>query len=495
VPSEPAYTFGPYELRPAQRRLLRDGEPIALSARQADLLTALVGKAGQVVTKDDLVAAAWPDVAVTDNSVEQAISSLRRVLDREALWRYIETQPRRGYRFVAPVARVTPRETDAALEALLAPHRAWLEGRAALETLSRDGIRHAAEVFERVLAVAPDQAAARVGLANARVLQYEMTRATPGRDLAALADAAAQAREACRLEPGNAEMWATLGFVLERTGEAETARAALRRAVALEADNWRHQLRLAYGTWGEERLRAARRALVLLPGLPLAHWLAATVHVARQSLDEAERELEAGLAAQAHQDATGGRYRAVALHWLRGLLFLARGDEPAAMAAFERELAAEPAGQLYARECCGQTYYAMGVVHFRAGRRAAALAARDQALERLPGHGLARLVRCVLQPAGATGSAARAAPTARATSPTQTAGPPDAHPVDLALAAAGGAVLAGHVAEAARTLEQALGGPHPGSHGWLLPVEPLLCPLAHPQPWAGALARLRAHAA
>jgi len=60
-------------------------------------------------------------------------------------------------------------------------------------------------------------------------------------------------------------------FVLERTGRRDDARAALGRAVTLEPDNWRHQVRLALGSWGETRLRAARRALAECPHLPLAH--------------------------------------------------------------------------------------------------------------------------------------------------------------------------------------------------------------------------------
>ena len=83
--------------------------------------------------------------------------------------------------------------------------------------------------------------------------------------------------------------------MLDRTGASVDAVAALSRAVSLEPDNWRHHLRLAAVSWGEARLRAARRTLALLPGCPLAHWLAATVHVARQALDEAERELVAGM--------------------------------------------------------------------------------------------------------------------------------------------------------------------------------------------------------
>jgi tetratricopeptide (TPR) repeat protein len=93
--------------------------------------------------------------------------------------------------------------------------------------------------------------------------------------------------------------WATLGFVLERTGRHEDALAALERAVTLEPDNWRHQARLALANWGETRLRAARVALKRCPRLPLALWLAATVFVARDALDQAEREVDLGLAVAA----------------------------------------------------------------------------------------------------------------------------------------------------------------------------------------------------
>ena len=106
------------------------GEPVQISDRQLDVLLLLVARAGQIVAKDDLIQAGWKDVAVGDNSLEQVISSLRRLLGAEAPEvAFIETVPRRGYRFVAAVARTAPRETDAGLEALLAPHRAVVEGR------------------------------------------------------------------------------------------------------------------------------------------------------------------------------------------------------------------------------------------------------------------------------------------------------------------------------------------------------------------------------
>src|SRR5581483_11354066 len=325
---EPVIAFGPFELDPERKKLRRDGEPVPLNGRLADVLCALVARPGQILTKDQLIEAAWPEVAVTDNSLEQAISALRRLLGSGTSHQYIETQPRRGYRFVAPVTRVDRRVSDAALEAMLAPHRAWIDGRAALEALERSEIARARDVFAGVVEAAPSQAPARVGLANACVMQFEMTRAERAPDVAALAFAAEHAREACRLDPDYGEAWATLGFVLERTGERMNALAALRRAVSLEPDNWRHHVRLSYGSWGEERLRAARRALTLVPGLAMAHWLAATVHVAREAFVDAERDLRAGLEAQQQ---AAGPFSSVALHWLSGLLFLRRGEHDRAL--------------------------------------------------------------------------------------------------------------------------------------------------------------------
>ena len=143
--------FGPFQFDTRTKRLSRNGEPVALGARQIDLLHLLVAKAGQVLAKDVLIEAAWQDVAVTDNSLEQAISGLRRTLASPDGQPYIETLARRGYRFTAEVTRVERRETDEALDALLAPHRAWIEGRAALETLAQDQIVRARSVFEGVL--------------------------------------------------------------------------------------------------------------------------------------------------------------------------------------------------------------------------------------------------------------------------------------------------------------------------------------------------------
>ena len=432
--------FGPFQLD--DRRLLRDGEPVSLADRHLQVLRALAAHPGQVLTKDALIAAAWPDVAVSDNSLEQAISALRRVVGGDA----IETLARRGYRFTLPVTRVTPRADDAVLEALLGPHRAFVEGRSALETLDTDGIARARQVFEEIVRESPDYAPGHVGLANALVLGFESTRADMHADRGLLTVATAHAREACRLDATYGEAWATLGFVLARAGQGIDALAAARRAVALEPDNWRHHVRLASAAWGEERLRAARRALQLLPGLALAHWLAATVHVARGALDDAERELVAGTAAQDRQQ-PGARFTAVGLHLLLGLVRRARGDDVAALRELECELESAHESHLYGREARANALCARGAIHQRRGRDSAARDAYAAALTTIHGYPPAR--------AGL------------AQTPPRTPG----------------AVLA--VLQAAA----------PGPAEWTVPIDPVLDVSADPAAWAAVLDLLRARAA
>ena len=102
-----SYRFGPYHLDRAAYRLLDGDRTIELSPKAIDLLLLLVERAGSLVTKDDILKAVWPDVAVTDNALTQVVSDLRHALgDSSTTPRYVETVPRRGYRFIAPVEPV-----------------------------------------------------------------------------------------------------------------------------------------------------------------------------------------------------------------------------------------------------------------------------------------------------------------------------------------------------------------------------------------------------
>jgi DNA-binding winged helix-turn-helix (wHTH) protein len=490
VTSFPSFSFDSFELDTFARRVTRDGQPIAIADRHFDVLYLLVRHAGELVPKESLVSAGWGDVAVTDNSLEQAISSLRRGLGPRADGsQYIETVPRRGYRFTASAERRIARATDESLDALMAPHRVWMEGRAALESLEAEQIFRARRDFEQVLDAFPHHAMAHVGLANAHAMRFETTRADPNPDRSVLEKAGHHAREACRLEPGSAEAWATHGFVLGCTGERVDALAALRRAVTLEPDNWRHHFRLGYASWGEERLGAARRTLALLPGFPLAHWLAATVHVARNVLAEAERELRAGITGQdAPFDSPGSlragtptKFNSVALHWLLGLVVLARGDEDAAFAEFERELAGESSGHLYARECCANTWYAIGSLRLRQQRADEASRAFEQAIARVPDHGQSLMALVTARVAAGPGFVSVEVP--------------EGGPVETQFLAAAALNAAGDAHRAVQIVDRALAAAPPGNVGWLLPVEPLLNISRNPDVWAPVLTRLRARAA
>ena len=95
--SSTALRFGPFELQPQQRRLLRDGAPVVLGARAFDVLAALVLRRERVVTKAELLDLAWPGLVVEENNLQVQISALRKLLGPQA----ISTIPGRGYRFTA----------------------------------------------------------------------------------------------------------------------------------------------------------------------------------------------------------------------------------------------------------------------------------------------------------------------------------------------------------------------------------------------------------
>jgi TolB-like protein/tetratricopeptide (TPR) repeat protein len=116
--SSKAYSIGPFRLDPESQALFRNAEPLALSQRAVTLLSLLVEQPGQLVTKDRLIAAAWNGLAVEDSNLTVQIASLRKVLGVEPGGeRWIETMPRRGYRFVGPVASNDTKSQSSAAQA------------------------------------------------------------------------------------------------------------------------------------------------------------------------------------------------------------------------------------------------------------------------------------------------------------------------------------------------------------------------------------------
>ena len=107
------YVFGPFRLDPEERELIRDGQPVALTPKAFDVLLTLVQRHGHLVDKADLFESVWPDTAVEEGNLTQTVFVLRRALrvdpDTPA---YIETVPKRGYRFVAAVEEIARNEAN-----------------------------------------------------------------------------------------------------------------------------------------------------------------------------------------------------------------------------------------------------------------------------------------------------------------------------------------------------------------------------------------------
>jgi DNA-binding winged helix-turn-helix (wHTH) protein/tetratricopeptide (TPR) repeat protein len=118
------YVFGPFRLDVQGDTLFRGPEPVVLGHRAVALLRTLIDRAGVPVSKDTLIEAAWPGLAVEEGNLTVQIAALRRVLREEPGGeRWIETLPRRGYRFVGPLianaenSAVMERQTPAARDA------------------------------------------------------------------------------------------------------------------------------------------------------------------------------------------------------------------------------------------------------------------------------------------------------------------------------------------------------------------------------------------
>lgn len=310
------YEFGPFTLDVEDRCLARDGEVLPLTAKTFDLLRTLVERRGHVVTKDELFDTVWPDSFVEESNLTVCVSALRRALgDRPSASQYIETVPKRGYRFVAPVREIaearealevaggvtiherTRAEVVIEEEAAIAPRApsrmrparraavagaaavvlglgafvfgsgerprplagteepgaraAYLKGRHFWNRRTADGLSKSIALYRRAIELDPGYALAYAGLADSYVF-----------DLADWPKAEAAARKAMELDPSLAAPYATIGFgLMFHQWDWTGAERELRRAIALDpeyatARQWYATLLLAHG-----RLEEAGREL------------------------------------------------------------------------------------------------------------------------------------------------------------------------------------------------------------------------------------------
>src|SRR5579862_3669725 len=110
-PQARLYRFGVFEADPTLGELRRQGVRIKLNAQPFQVLSLLLDRPGELLTREEISRELWPDGTFVDyeHGVNSAVNRIREALgDRAANPRFVETLARRGYRFLAPVERVMP---------------------------------------------------------------------------------------------------------------------------------------------------------------------------------------------------------------------------------------------------------------------------------------------------------------------------------------------------------------------------------------------------
>ncbi len=277
--AKPPYTVGAWTVAHAAGRLSRPGEIRAVEPKVMDLLSLLAEHPGEVLGRDDLLAALWPNMTVGEDTLARTVFKLRRALDDDPRApAYVETIPKRGYRLIAPVdakPRRAPRRRWAALSAGLALAVAPLAFLAiprasASEAMidrakdyyfqyTREDNEAALALYDRVLASNPSDAQALAGAATAQVQRVVRWPNPPGgarfdhttltqaladgrtrTPVAAkrLAAARRQAERAVALSPNDPWTHQALGLTLAVQGDVAGARRAYARANALDPRAW-----------------------------------------------------------------------------------------------------------------------------------------------------------------------------------------------------------------------------------------------------------------
>lgn len=331
VPSAPsirAWRFGPFRLSVADRILERNGERVQLTPKVIDTLFVLVENRNQVTTKDALMKSVWPDVTVVESGLTRNISALRKALEPEGNEEsYIETIPRRGYRFIAEVHC----EYDGELTSADGPPSFSAEAvPAANASPNRRALIWPALLTGAVLATAgslflfsrpvnrPVEPHVRIGEHLLYKLAPEETRKAADYFVRAISDTPRSAAAHAGLSI--ALLWMSALGVTSFTEVADQAEAA------------------------------ARRSLELDPNLAVARYAVASIEFARHwRLDVADREFR--LALELDPSSVQSRFGYAQLK-------IATGELNAALALTEEALRLDPASPLIGTRYCQTLYFA-----------------------------------------------------------------------------------------------------------------------------------------
>ncbi len=134
--SGPVYEFGPFRVDPVQREITREGQTVPMQPKVFDTLIVLIENSGQVLEKEEMLRELWPDSFVEESSLSQTIFHLRKALGESGSQHYyVETVPRRGYRFVAEVKKICDDLTEGG-EPLAQSNGFYHNGSGAVQMLS-----------------------------------------------------------------------------------------------------------------------------------------------------------------------------------------------------------------------------------------------------------------------------------------------------------------------------------------------------------------------
>lgn len=222
-------TFGDFELNLDAGELRRRGRRIRLGPQPLEALAALLAAPGEIVSRDVLRQRIWSDGTFVDfeHGINFCIREIRSKLgDHAARPRFIETVPRRGYRFIAQVCAPQPSRSTPSKE--VQAHELYAKARESLNQAGTQSLEEARTLFEQVIAIEADYAMAHSGLGATYSL-----RNIARRDPDDLKRAHAHLQKALELDPELAEPYPWLCYVYVRLGQLEQAIQAGRQGVAL----------------------------------------------------------------------------------------------------------------------------------------------------------------------------------------------------------------------------------------------------------------------
>jgi DNA-binding winged helix-turn-helix (wHTH) protein/TolA-binding protein len=125
------YRFGAFQLEPEEFALTRSGKPVQLSGKAFQILVFLVENHGHLILKEKIIRHIWPDSHVSDGSLDVNLNTIKKALKEN----YIENVPRRGYRFIAPVAEFIEEEEPQAHKKTRKQNAKWIGATLLLITL------------------------------------------------------------------------------------------------------------------------------------------------------------------------------------------------------------------------------------------------------------------------------------------------------------------------------------------------------------------------